>query len=345
MGDEYSAVAAKLKAMHARFLTHEDFEELLSKKNVKDICIYLKATDAYGETFADTDVNNIHRGQMEITVRNEMYEEYVRLYNFIDRSGRGILNFWFMRQEIDFLKRMIRHLYTHESVTDDEVELGRFEAFFNTHTRIKRDLILNATSLSDCIAACAETPYSKTLARAENLEADFFTTGMMLDGFYYDALWRAINRSAAPKQRELFKQLIGSKIDMLNLMWIYRGKKYFSFSNELIFPYLLPVRHRLSADDISALVGAETVDKFLELVSHTHYAVLFENLGERFVEENYYKLLGKAAKTIFANHTQSLAAVYAYLYLKEMELQRITTIVEGVRYGLNTDAIRKHVGI
>ena len=35
--------------------------------------------------------------------------------------------------------------------------------------------------------------------------------------------------------------------------------------------------------------------------------------------------------------------MFAYLNLKEAEIGNITTITEGVRYGLNTEAIRAHV--
>ena len=40
-----------------------------------------------------------------------------------------------------------------------------------------------------------------------------------------------------------------------------------------------------------------------------------------------------------------LAAVYAYMNLKEVELNNITTIIEGIRYNLNPDFIRTHIGL
>ena len=53
MSAEYSAVAAKLKAMHSRFLTKHDYEELLSKKSVSDICFYLKSTPGYSDVLSE----------------------------------------------------------------------------------------------------------------------------------------------------------------------------------------------------------------------------------------------------------------------------------------------------
>ena len=48
MSVEYSAIAAKLKAMYSKFLTRDDYEQLLERKSVNDICSYLKSTPGYG---------------------------------------------------------------------------------------------------------------------------------------------------------------------------------------------------------------------------------------------------------------------------------------------------------
>lgn len=347
MNSEYSAVSAKLKAMYSRFLTNEDYEQLLTKKSVNDVCGYLKSTPGYGEVLSAVNERDIHRGQMEILLGQELFDEYVRLYNFMDYKKRLIMNFWFMRREVEFLKREIRYIYTHEKRSDDEVNQSKFDAFFETHTKINRDIMHEAKSLADCIEACKGTPYYEPLQRAENLDADFFSMGMMLDSYYYNAIWHSIGRNLSAKQAELFKKLIGSKIDMLNLMWIYRGKRYFDFKPEIIFTYLLPIRYRLTEDVVKQLVNADSIDRFDDMVSSsTAYKELFKDCGkERFPEENYRYMYNKLAKNIFVNYPESMVAVYAYLSLKEVELNNITTITEGIRYSLNTDSIREHIGI
>ncbi len=344
MNAQYSAIAAKLRAMHARFLTDGDFEELLSKKSVNDICSYLKSTAGYSDCLAGVDERNVHRGEIEILLENNLVDEYVRLYNFIDNSKREIMRFWFMRHELEFLKREIRHIYTHETVSDDAVDKSRFDAFFRTHTKINRDIMRSATSLADCIEACRETPYADALRRAENAEADFFSSGMLIDRLYYAGVWKTINLRLDKSQRELIRLHFGTKIDLHNIMWIYRGKKYFNFSNELIFTYLLPVRYKLSEDATRNMVLCDTPEKMVEEARKTVYGVLFDGLEDgTFIEENYNRITYKVVKYVFSNHTDSMAAVYAYLALKEIEIDKITTIIEGIRYSQNPDSIREHI--
>ncbi len=205
----------------------------------------------------------------------------------------------------------------------------------------------NAKSLSDCIEACKNTPYSEPLQRAENIGADSFSMGMVLDTYYYKSIWHTASVALDKTQENLFKRLIGTKIDMLNLMWIYRGKKYFEFTNEIIFTYLLPVRYRLTEEVIKQLVNADSVERFIDIVNQsTAYGKLFEDYDKgRFPEGNYRYIYNRLSKSIFVTHPESMVAVYAYMNLKEVELNNITTIIEGIRYNLNPDFIRTHIGL
>lgn len=346
MSVEYSAIAAKLRAMHSKFLTGEDWEQLLAKKTVNDICAYLKTTPGYSDVLSGVDEKNIHRGEMELLLEEDIVNEYVRLYNFMDFNNREVMKSWFMRREVEFLKHEIRYIYTHEQRSDDEINRGKFEAFFKSHTKINREVMHSAASISDCIAACENTPYAQPLKRAESLGADLFSLGMILDTFFYRQMWLSAKRNLDKTQHALFKKMTGSHIDMLNLMWIYRGKKYFKFENEIIFTYLLPIHYRLSENMIKQLVQAESAERFTELASKTIYEELFEGCEEGiFPEENYNRMYKRLSSAIFVNHTESIVAVYAYLDLKAIELNNITTITEGIRYSLNPDFIRRHIGI
>lgn len=346
MNAEYSAISAKLKAMYSKFLTKEDYEQLLSLKSVGEICGYLKSQPAYKSVLENVNERDIHRGQIEILISNEIVEEYLRLYDFLDSSKREVLKFWFMRREIAFLTRELRYIFTHESRNADPVSRDRFDAFFETHTKIDREHMLNAANLSDCIEACKNTPYLEPLQRAENLGADFFSVSMILEMFYYTSIWRTLSTRLSRSQAELFKKALGTKIDALNILWIYRGKKYFKFEDEIIFTYLIPIRYRLTEDFVKEIVQSETQESFIAKISETKYAMLFEGIDDGiFPDENYMSLIRKIDKRMFVNHPQSLIAVYTYLDLKELELNNIKTVVEGIRYNKSPESIRPHIHI
>ena len=342
MSARYSAIAAKLKAMCAPSLTKQDFISLTEKKTVSEICTYLKATEAYGEAFSGMDENNAHRGQMEYLMNEKLFYDFVKIYRFMDNQNSDLIRFFFIRREIEFLKREIHYIYTKEEHTGRRWTEEEFKSnFFVNGDKIKWDAVQNAKSLEDCVEACRGSMYEEPLKRAVDFKADFFMLGMIFDDYYYRNLWKTIN--ALPKnEAEGFKKIVGADIDMLNIMWIYRGKKYFNFANEAIFAYLLPVRHRLSESQIRSLVNSSDEESFIAAVQSTPYAGLVEGINDGLaIEENFEYMMGKVAKNVF--RSASLSAIFAYAKLKEWEIWRITTVIEGVRYGRSPGLIRKHI--
>ena len=342
MSAKYNAITAKLKAMRASALTEADFITLTEKKTVNDILAYLKENGAYADVFSVIDEHNAHRGQMEHLMNKQLVLDFKKIYAFMDNQNADLIRFFFIRREIEVLKREIHYIYTKEERssryrTDEEFKNN----FFVNGGKIKRDLISNAKSLEDCVEACKGTMYEEPLKRAVQFEADFFTLGMIFDDYYYRNLWKTINN--LPKsEAEGFKKIIGSSVDMLNIMWIYRGKKYFNFENETIFTYLLPVWYRLSGDAIRSLVNSADEENFIAAVRETPYRGLFDGIDDGIaVEENFEYIMGKIANSVF--RSASLASVAAYSKLKEWEIWRITTVIEGVRYGKSPEIIRKHI--
>ncbi len=343
MSAKYSAIGAKLKAMRAFALTERDFAALSEKKTVKDICLYMKAADAYREAFKIIDDNDVHRGQMEHLMHKKLVTDFLKIRRFMDNQDANVIRFFFIRREIEFLKRKIHYIYTKEEspkpTTDDEL---KNHLFINVG-KIDRDAIKNAKSLEDFAEACKETIYEEPLKRALDFNADFFMLGMIFDEYYYRNLWKFIG--ALPKSEAAgLKKIIGSDADMLNIMWIYRGKKYFHFANEAIFSYLLPVRYRLSEDAVRSLVNSADETEFAAVVRSTAYAGLFDQIDDGLaIEENYVYMLSKIAESVF--RTPSLAAIAAYEKLRNWEIWRTTTVIEGVRYNRDPAVIRKHIRI
>jgi V/A-type H+-transporting ATPase subunit C len=345
MDGNYNAISAKLQAMYSNHLTDNDFKQLLEKKSVNDICAYLKNDTAYAEVLSGLDERDAHRGHLEFVLKQKMLSEYMRMYQFMDLKKRNILKFWWMRHEIEYLKRSIRYIFNHEKQVDDVIDQQNKD-FFMEHTKIDWEALAHAKTFSDCVKACENTPYADVLARAENLNADLFSVGMLLDSYYYVSLWRAKDLLLDKEGAKIFETLIGPTIDMLNMTWIYRGIKYFHFDKELIYTYLIPVRYLLTEEMIIGMVEAESPEAMSLIAQKTRYAPLFDGVEDGFfVEENYRRMMNQRAKSVFVNHPRSMAAVFAYFNLQEVEIFNVTMVIEGIRYSLNTDFIRQHVRI
>lgn len=345
MPAKYCAVSAKLKAMHSLYLSKSDYDIMLTKKTVPEVCSYLKENTGYASVLENVDDRNIHRFDLEMHLREELRKEYIRMYEFVGQKERKILYTWSMRAEIEFLKRAVHCIFNGES---NSIELlqNTVSDFFKAHSKIDIDAVGRARTFDDLIKACRNTIYYEVLVRSSKIDADVFAVTMRLDSFYYRKLWKAKDIYIDKSEKHIFEEYIGKDIDALNILWIYRSRKYFNVNREMVYTYLIPVRYKLSEEQIKKMVEAENMEQFLETVRTTPYGMMFEGIDKGFfAEEKYTKMIYSLTKRIYKNHPVSISAVFAYFRLKEIEIDNLETIIEGIRYSFSAEAISEHICI
>lgn len=210
--------------------------------------------------------------------------------------------------------------------------------------KLTSDMILRASTLSDVVEACKKSEYYAVLNRAVNVDPDPTAVVMILDRYYFNKLWRGKKRFIEKSQIEIFSDYIGMDIDALNILWIYRCKKYFKTPPEFIYTYIIPIYRKLTQSDIAGMVDAPDVNACEEAIRKTRYMFLLDNLAENaFPDENYNMMRYNAAKQAFRRHLMSVTGIFAYFDLKQKELLNIKTIIEGVRYQVDPQVIRNHI--
>lgn len=338
---DYSAVAAKIRAMYGKHLDIGDYEELLAKSTVAEMCNWLKNETPYISVFSDVASVDMHRELIEQRLAMEAEDEYARIYSFLDASQQSVLDFWHYRSEIRFLKGCLMNVFSHDSVPYQDPEKT---SFITKRTKININICKKAEGLADFCEGTKGTPYYDVFRHAAAAGADFFTVAMTLDGFYFKKLFDKAATVLSEDEVKALQKLIGSKCDMLNIMWIYRGKKYFKMDPELIYTYIIPVRYKLTEEMIKSMVRAESPEDIPDILEKSVYSQLFYRTDDGFfAEENYRRMLYKNAKAFFRREPDSMAAIFAYLYLKRFEVLNITCAIEGVRYGIDREAVLKRI--
>ena len=78
----YSGIVTKVRAMQAKLLTDEDFQNIAAFHTVTEVAAYLKEHPGYRNVLADMDENRLHRGEIEKLLVQSLYSDYTRLYRF-----------------------------------------------------------------------------------------------------------------------------------------------------------------------------------------------------------------------------------------------------------------------
>ena len=136
----------------------------------------------------------------------------------------------------------------------------------------------------------------------------------------------------------------GTKIDLLNLQWIYRAKKYYHMLAPDIYALTIPIQYRLNVEEFKALVEAPTVEEFLNQLERTKYKDKFRFDNEQIPERRYREILRKLYLTDWRQNPYSIAAINTYLFLKEEEILKLTTALECIRYGLSSRETLGYLG-
>ena len=72
-------------------------------------------------------------------------------------------------------------------------------------------------------------------------------------------MWKKRKGNWDKKDKEMLTKELGAKIDLLNLQWIYRAKKYYHMLAPDIYTLLIPIQHKLSNQEFKDLVEAPSV--------------------------------------------------------------------------------------
>ena len=110
-------------------------------------------------------------------------------------------------------------------------------------------------------------------------------------------------------------------------------------SNEMIYSMLIPCYYKLHPAQIKEMVETNTVEELIPLLHNTYYGRRYgEELDDvHSMELLYAKLVEKIYSITSHNNPYSIACINSYLYFKEHEIRRLTTIIEGIRYGISPD--------
>jgi V/A-type H+-transporting ATPase subunit C len=201
----------------------------------------------------------------------------------------------------------------------------------NIHTNLNYDDLDKATNIRDFMEGIKDTIYYKPLVPFLDEEPAqmIFHMEMVLDKFYFDKLYISATK-LKKKDRDIMLELLGINIDILNIQWIFRGRRFFDISSEELFNFTLIHGRRYDEKTLKNLCYMELED-FRNLISKGDYKDLFQDkeyMMERAMERHIYNMLDEYTK----KSSLSIALPIIFLFKFEYEMRDLFTIIEGVHY-------------
>ncbi len=323
------APGAKARALSGRLLTEEDYRGLMASKDLRDFVDYLRTHTEYGVLFEEPG-KIIHRNQVELTLRKHLYDSYEKFFHYYKDAYRGLFKVLFMRYQVENIKLFIRSILRGESFQATEDHLIRSRVYM----AMDYDKMAEAVTLAELVEALEGTPYHDLIQvyLEEDSKEQLFFMEMSLDGFYFKHLGQAIEKLQG-RDRRLMRELLGKNVDFMNLQWVYRAKKYYGLSPELILNYTLKGGWRYNYPRLKALCYLEDLEEVAREILRSDYGRLLDE-GELFIQRNLergiYRLMGDLVK----RGRGTLLVPVATLHFLEYEIHDINSILESIKYGI-----------
>ena len=338
----YSGIVTKIRAMESKLLKPEQFTEIANLGNVPEIVDYLKKNTAYAEVLLSLDEAQIHRGNIEKVMIQSLYHDYTKIYRFCGQKQRRFLKLHMKSYEIDLINYCLRIVINHYKQPFD---LNYKRAFFDRYSQISIEKLITSRTTDELVENLKDTEYYAPLRKLKDSQnVTLYDYDLTLNLYYFTTIWKEQKKVLKKADLDLFMRDFGSRIDLLNLQWIYRAKKYYNMKPADIYLLLIPIHYKLSTDLVKELVEAPGLEEFENAVARTSYARHYNFRQDLTIEQMYSECLNYLYTVDRRRNPYSIAAVNTYLFLKEEELKKLTTAMECIRYSLTPGETLAYVG-
>ena len=323
---KYPSINAKLKGMYSQRLKNDDLQDLAKQNNLKSAVAILKNKSSSLNVLSE----DADREQIEKVLNGEIIYDIEKIVKYLDKNDTQIFNLLISKYEIRCIKRAIKLLYS-KNEYDENIKIWTNTIF----TDLKG--LESIKSIDEFLKIINNTKYKKILKKYfenKNTEYSIFEIENELDKMYLKSIY-----NSAGNNKNL-KKMIGAKIDFTNILWIYRMKKYYNFSEDKIEKSIIDINYALKKNQILSLVKAKNIEELNEILKKTVYSnISTDDIYE--LECNMKKYLHGLYIKNFKSNLLSINCIYSYFNLVELENKDIISIIEAVRYGIDKEKLLK----
>ena len=344
-GRERFSASVKARVRKGTFLNGEFLRRLLDCSQVPDVARMLKST--YYGNYLPSDAETLHRDKFEFFLISIINSEVQSFFPSVGLECRAFLKLWLERQDIQLIKNRIWDIYATKDTdiaAEDHKDLSPLK-----YSLVDRQKLLSSNRIDEVIVsiknerlvACIED----TMKRSVGGTHTALMMGFALDSFQNNRVFDAAECFSG-EEREKLLSLVGLYLDINNITFIYRGKKFFNMPVELILS-LLYSRYRLNFEMLRTIASLPP-ERMWEQLAETQYASLLPIEGENneiseaaVITRRMRSIQRASALRVFQTGSEGIHIVLAYFILRELEILDISAIIEVVRYNYDRKKAEK----
>lgn len=344
INSSYICINTKIKSMSSKILTENDYFSMISKQDLSDLFDFLFHQTHYGKFLEDVPTDHLHRETIERPLDYYKFETIEKILHYLKGPDRTLIQSIFFKNDISILIQFIRYLARGENFDSLHPML-----IISKNTKLPIQEMLKAKDWDSFKKTLVHTEFFRILEIFPSIatDRDLFSIEKSLERYYYDEINQLLKKLQS-KQNETLIETMRKEIDLANLVWFYRGKKFYQISSEELIAFSLHGGLRIKKDEISEFALAKTVEDFKELVKNPKYKeywFLFNHQDDLdlYMRRRRERFLYFLYKKLFFADDSGVAKSYAFLRLIEFEISDIIAIIESKRYEIPPDDTKKYL--
>jgi vacuolar-type H+-ATPase subunit C/Vma6 len=206
--------------------------------------------------------------------------------------------------------------------------------------------MVESGSIASAVDLLNGTPYEDILSFAMkrySAEQNLFPIEVALDLGYWRRLWAEAAKLTG-QDRQYGVRIIGSLLDMNNLMWAVRYKVYQKLSEEEIINYTLPFGYRVKDSDIRAIAAggdiASIVSRLYPGIPDVNALLEEPKTGLPKLEVLLKRELLKQCEAAFVGSPFHIGIPLAFLVKSDLEVQDLIILIEAKSSNLAEEEYR-----
>jgi len=206
--------------------------------------------------------------------------------------------------------------------------------------------MVESGSVATAVDLLQGTPYEQALSFAMkrySAEQNLFPIEVALDLSYWRRLWAEAGKLTG-QDRQHGVRIIGSLLDMNNLMWAVRYRVYHKLSEEEVINYTLPFGYRVKDSDIRAIAAggdiASIVSRLYTGIPDVNALLEEPKTGLPKLEVLLKRQVMKQCLAAFVGSPFHIGIPLAFLVMSDLEVQDLIVLIEAKSSNMPDDEYR-----
>lgn len=337
---KYAAINTKVKAMEKQLLTIDDYKKMMDLTSIPSVVDYLRSDTYYKTMLGGVDSEDL--GALEAVLKQYLFNQYEKIYHYFTDADKKFFKILFMRYEIENLKVFLRIIIRNESLSriSDHIIIPK------AYSSVDYTLLNNAKTVDDLIDGLEGTIYQRIVSMFKDEEPDklMFYMEMNLDRLYFSSLYAQLDELDGENHKAI-GEILGRNVDMLNLQWIYRGRRFYKISQEELINYSLKGGRIFNYAKLKDMCYREKLKDIEDIVRQSPYGDLIEDVPdfEVFLERAMERYIFELFNKMRVKHPMTMIEPLVYMHRLEYEIKDLTTILEMKRYHLSGEQGRPYL--